>query len=405
MQMRKVLALVAVILLLATGCLGGGGNDKTIFVDFQHDEFASFLIKNFPSKVTVAQGDDLVFSQYWTGEPHSVTGGTLVDELMEEVRPYLEMDARGEDVPTEPPKEIAKLEERLVWAFGEENDLNQTAVQPCYLAKGEPSKGGEPCAEDQQEQPEFTGRYSFYNSGLIPYEGPQGNEYRVKLADDIEPGSYWFYCNVHGEFQSTEVEVKPKGERVPSAEQIGRQARREIQKVAAPLMRVFRDAQDGRIRLRDPDTKKRFTIRGNFAGLVDPSYEHGAVNEFIPRRITVDAGEPITWNLMGFHSISFGVPEYLPIISFADDGTVSRNPKLDPPAGGAREFDVPERERDGGEEPIAFDGGTYDGEGFWSSGVIDSKPYVRYSMRIMKPGRYRYACLIHPPMVGTVEVE
>ncbi len=40
----------------------------------------------------------------------------------------------------------------------------------------------------QQEQPEFTGPQSYYNSGIIPYEGQQGNEYRVKLADDIEPG-------------------------------------------------------------------------------------------------------------------------------------------------------------------------------------------------------------------------
>jgi plastocyanin len=323
---------------------------------------------------------------------------------MEEVRPYLEKAARGEEVPQEPPKDIAKLEERLVWAFGEDDDLNQTAVQPCYLDKGEPRKDGKPCNDAEQTQPEFTGKHSYYNSGLIPYEGTQGNEYRVKLADDVAPGSYWFYCNVHGEFQSTEVEVKPKGTKVPTAEQIGRQARREIQKVAEPLLRIFRDAQDRRIQLLDPDTKKKTAIRGNFAGLVDPSYEHGAVNEFVPRRITVDAGEKITWNLLGYHSISFGVPEYLPIITFADDGTVSRNPKLDPPAGGAREFDIPERERYGGDEPISFDGGTYDGEGFWSSGVIDADPYIRYSMRITQPGRYRYACLIHPPMVGTVEV-
>ena len=38
----------------------------------------------------------------------------------------------------------------------------------------------------------------------------------MKLADDIAPGAYWFYCNVHGEFQSTKVVVKPSAERVDS---------------------------------------------------------------------------------------------------------------------------------------------------------------------------------------------
>jgi hypothetical protein len=118
------------------------------------------------------------------------------------------------------------------------------------------------------------------------------------------------------------------------------------------------------------------------------------------------AGEPIVWNLIGFHTISFGVPRYFPILTFEDDGTVKRNPRLDPHAGGAKEFDVPERERynEEREGPLKFDGGTYDGRGFWSSGTIDAAPWIEYSMRINKPGRYRYACLIHPPMVGTVEV-
>ena len=30
--------------------------------------------------------------------------------------------------------------------------------------------------------------------------------------------------------------------------------------------------------------------------------------------------------------------------------------------------------------------------------------YVEYTMRISEPGTYRYACLLHPPMVGTVVV-
>lgn len=402
--MRRRLALAAAVYMAAAGCagfLGGGAQTATILVDFSHDEFNSIFIRYFPSKVTVQQGAELVFRQTWTGEPHTVTGGTLVDALMDKVEPYIEKERRGEPIPDEPPEEIAKLEEKVVWAFGEEDEFNQTGSQPCYLDRGEPRKDGKPCRT--REQPEFTGKQTFYNSGIIPYEGPQGNEYRVQLSDELEPGSYWFYCIVHGEFQSTKVEVKAKGTDVPSSAEINRAALKEIDELAAPSLRLFRDAEDGEVTLKDPRSGEDVTVSGNLAGLFDPGRHDVAINEFIARRITAKAGEPITWNMLGDHSISFGVPEYFPIIEFQRNGTVKRNAKLDPPAGGAKKFERPDEE-DGSEAPVEFDGGTYDGTGFWSSGVISSDPYLVYSMRITKPGTYKYACLIHPPMVGTVEV-
>lgn len=99
------------------------------------------------------------------------------------------------------------------------------------------------------------------------------------------------------------------------------------------------------------------------------------------------------------HTISFEVPEYFPVVEFAEDGTVRLNPKLQPSAGGASEPAEPE-----GEGVFEVDGGSYDGEGFWSSGLLGAQPYVEYTLRITEPGSYRYACLIHPPMVGTVVV-
>jgi plastocyanin len=51
-----------------------------------------------------------------------------------------------------------------------------------------------------------------------------------------------------------------------------------------------------------------------------------------------------------------------------------------------------------------IDGGTYDGTGFWSSGLFGAEPYAEYTLRISKPGTYPYACLIHPSMIGQVVV-
>lgn len=404
--MRKLTCLAACLVLMATACADGGAAPRTVLVDYSHDEFASYFLRNFPSAVSVHAGTELVFRQTWTGEPHSVTGGTIVNELMEEVRPFREKFYKGEPIPEDPPKDIEKLEEKVVRAFQEEGGLNQTASQPCFLTKGAPRQDGKPCAE--QDQPVFNGEQSYYNSGLIPYEGPQGNEYRVKLANDIKPGSYWFYCNVHGEFQSTEVVVKPSGQDVDSPEDVTRAARREITRAASPLLNLYRDAaRNQKISVPTPGGRP-VSVEGNFAGITLPAQWDTAINEFIPRRISASAGEKITWNLFGYHTISFGVPRYFPIMTFERNGTVNLNPKLEPPAGGARELKGPPPggpAPEGPPRPVPFDAGTYDGKGFWSSGRIGSdRSWIEYSMRIEKPGTYRYACLIHPPMVGTVEV-
>jgi hypothetical protein len=95
------------------------------------------------------------------------------------------------------------------------------------------------------------------------------------------------------------------------------------------------------------------------------------------------------------------VPRYFPIVTFKSDGSVVRNPKLDEPAGGA-----PALEELNGPPPevMKIDGGTFDGKGFYSSGSLIAGKFVEYTMRFSRAGTYRFACLIHPPMVGTLTV-
>lgn len=463
--MRKLSVGAVALVLVAASCLdGGGGNTRTILVDFSHDEFASFVVANFPEEISVRPGTELVFKQTWTGEPHTVTGGTLVNELMEKGQPFMELFSGFEDLmatganlpdPEEDPNAtleeffdaldqaeneeakarflegynalreqgldlpdpedpgdgtVALLDEEvgpaadeffenvgLPWALDEteegEGFVTQNAGQPCYLTRGGPPKDAEDsCRDAQQEQPEFDGDHTYYNSGIIPYEGPSGNTYRVQLADDIEPGSYSFYCAVHGPDQATEVNVVEADADVSSQEDVSRQAREGISKINEPMEEVWNDAEDGRL---DMDGE---TVEGPFAGLTVPV--HGAINEFVPKDLSVRVGEEVAWKMMGAdHTITFDVPAYFPVVTFADDGEVSLNPRLQDPAGGAPE--IPEQE---GEGIFEIDGGTYDGRGFWSSGLIGAEPYLEYTLRFARPGTYRYACLLHPPMVGTVEV-
>jgi hypothetical protein len=57
-------------------------------------------------------------------------------------------------------------------------------------------------------------------------------------------------------------------------------------------------------------------------------------------------------------------------------------------------------------EPPIVDAKPWNGHGFWSSGFIEpgDAGVVFYRMRITKPGTYKFACLIRPPMVGTLKV-
>jgi plastocyanin len=469
--MRRLLGPLAALLFVASACVtGGGSNERTVLVDFSSDRYPSFFLYNFPKKIAVHPGTTLIFRQTWTGEPHTVTSGRIVSGVLASTRAWLDLfltydslKGSGADVvdPENPgdatvadfakalrsarprskvkvirdaweklrsqgvklpdldhppdtsfkaldkviEEESNKAFEDLPFAFGEEgNNINQNIGQPCYLTRGGPPKNPKkPCAKSNQRQPVFDGRQSFYNSGIIPYQGPQGNTFRIPLAKDIEPGTYTFYCSVHGPLQATDIEVRPESADVPTQEEISRQARREIDQVATPLDQVWTDARDGRITLMSG--KEKTKIRGPFAGLFSPKEEHAAINAMVPRRITVKVGTPIKWKIMGAgHTISFDVPSYFPPVQFLKDGTVRLNPMLDEPAGGAPK--PPAEESD----VKKVDGGTYDGSGFWSSGLTSpcpecgGSPYIEYTLRISKPGTYKYACLLHPPMVGTVEV-
>ena len=123
-------------------------------------------------------------------------------------------------------------------------------------------------------------------------------------------------------------------------------------------------------------------------------------------REAAKVGQKVTWVVLGGHTISFNVPTYFPIFTIGKDGTVARNPKLDTPAGGSPK--LPESsgngDHNGPSKPLTIDAGTWNGQGFYSSGLISADSFGVYSLRFSTPGTYKFACLVHPLMVGTLEV-
>jgi plastocyanin len=411
---------VGTLVALLAACGGGaddsGPQERTIRVDFSHDEFASYFLNYFPREVELRPGDTAVFRQTWTGEPHSVTMGTLVDDMMRLVEPYIEGAARGEPIPEEEPPEVEEASKPLPFMFGEEIDqVAQNGAQPCFLDSGTPpTDPNTPC--EKRPQPSFNGKQSFYNSGFIPYEGSGQNTFRVALAEDIEPGTYFYYCNYHGPLMSGKINVVDEGTPIPSQAEVNRKARDEIERQAAPLREQVEKFDQGRIEV-PPDVADIFRdagflrpgsnrFQGNLSGLyAEDESVMGGINEFLPREITVGVNERIKWVNLGLHTISFNVPEYFPVISVEEDGTVVYNPQVITPAGGVPDHAEPfDFEGPPPSEPLRIDGGTWDGEGFYSTGLIGWEPFVEFSMVFSKKGSYKYACLIHPPMTGTVVV-
>src|SRR4051812_14003509 len=239
--MRRLLTPVAAIALLAAGCGGGSGSGatRTVLVDYAHDQFAGIFIGYFPTSVTVRPGDTVHFKQAWNGEPHSVTMGTLVDEGLGLVNPLLEKYPGGQGAPPEAESQFEDAFKNLPFMLGDNDAVIQSAAQPCYIDSGKlPDDPAKPCPK--RAQPAFNGRQSYYSSGFIAYAGNQGNTFNVKLANDIKPGTYGFYCNFHGPNMQGKVIVKPKGSTIPAASAVDKAGRRDADRVAAPLIKALK---------------------------------------------------------------------------------------------------------------------------------------------------------------------
>jgi plastocyanin len=117
------------------------------------------------------------------------------------------------------------------------------------------------------------------------------------------------------------------------------------------------------------------------AGMNDPKDPNIAVLEFLPAKVSVVAGEKVTW--------TFGGPESHSV-TFVGPGTPVPSTETTPALFGPT-------------PPT----GAYDGTTLVNSGVLPlGQPTVAptFSMTFAKPGDYTYYCVLHPNMVGTITV-
>lgn len=391
---RRRLAAGGAALLVISGAAACATNapadSLTIEADYEHDEFAGSFYGFFPRKVTVRPGMTLKFHQTWTGAAHTVTMGEDVTKV---ARPFVgELKEFFDTGVLERERAASEAFSTNLPFFFDDNGVNQTAAQPCSVqAGGLVPRDGSACA-DRTLRP-FTGRESYYSSGFIPFEGPRGNTFELPIAKDAKLGTYVYYCNLHGPAMSGEITITDG--RPSKQSELNRRAKAEADRVARPLLDVYRAEKEG-----------KSPFGSNLAGSGDGRTEnpHGVVNEFTPRTIKAKVGEKVTWTFIG-HNVSFNVPPYAPIYVVEGDGTVAYNEKLRQPAGGWPGRTPPLASAGRDPPRVRVDAGAFDGSGGLRSSGTGWAAGDQYSVTFTKRGTYPYACIVHPGMIGEVVVK
>lgn len=131
-----------------------------------------------------------------------------------------------------------------------------------------------------------------------------------------------------------------------------------------------------------------------------------------PAEVEVAAGQTVRWHFQeGGHTISFNpTQDATPYLVTGDDQLPTVNELAVAAHGGATP--IPPRADlvplDPGPGPpgpaVVIDGGEWDGQGFFSSGIAPAFAPVSYDITFTAPGTYDYQCLIHEGMAGTVTV-
>src|ERR1041384_231590 len=163
-MVRRIFVAAAVLMLVLGACskskssTGGGPTTYDIQVDGRNkDVVNSALTAYFPNTLTAHPGDTVKFAYpVNTGEPHTVTFGTLVDSFVKAA------EAQGQNVDESKIPENSKLPDIFPPGPG---DANQQSAHPCFLDTGAPQAGATACTT--KTAPDFTGTQAFYNSGYL----------------------------------------------------------------------------------------------------------------------------------------------------------------------------------------------------------------------------------------------
>ena len=348
----------------ATYEVGVDGNAASLALPVTESELAYY-----PKALSVHPGDTVSFGLNFSGEPHTVALGMLVNAAAaaaKTVKPHT-------DPPPAVQAALKKVPDLLPQGPG---DAIQAGAQPCYQATG-PAPLVNACPVKTGE---FTGSESLVSSGWLDPNAP----FALKISDAAKPGIYSFYCQLHGTDMGGTLTIADKATTIPSVDEVKATGVKELTAAAALLA-------PGVAQLTSATPAKAFA--GNFV----MAAQTGQVDGFGPKAIKIPVGGKVTWTIFGPHSIFFNAPaDAQQLRVAAPDGSVHINVKAASPVGGPG----------GGPKPGLINGGSWNGKGSHSSGIILSFPpdLSSYQLTFTTAGTYNYLCSVHKDMKGTVTV-
>jgi plastocyanin len=370
--MRRPGLFAVLVLMAAAGCTSSkpsvtppsipapapsGPQTFTVSVDAASATIPLAADEYFPSELQVHPGDSLKFNEVWSGDPHTVTFGTLVDQA-----------PTSTALPAVFPKP------------GRGGDAVPSAAQPCFLDTGAPPATAA-CAK--ADQPAFSGGQAFYNSGWLA----PTSTFTVPLSPTINPGSYNFRCLVHPNMTG-KIDVVAPTQSIPSPAQVNAVATSQLNGVVAALTPVVQNAA----------VVTTTTVAGITAG---DGVTSTLAATFGPAELDIGAGTTLGFNVYGTHAIAINPPDSaVGLLTKGPDGVVHINNALVHNAGGEPP-PLGEQTR-----PRTVFGGSYPGSGFHNSGLLTSVPpgLLTYTLQFTTPGTFTLRCLIHPAMTATVKV-
>jgi plastocyanin len=380
--MSRLVVLAVVAALFATACSSGppagsgapprssppsGPQTFTVSVDGKAPSFSLAADAYFPSTLEVHPGDTIRFRELFSGEPHTVTFGTLVDAAA------AAGSAGSSPSPASPATALPSI---LPKGRG---DAVQSAAQPCFLETGAPP-ADTPCP--RVPQPPFAGRQTFYNSGWLA----DGSTFSVVMSGTIRPGTYAFRCLVHPGMTGR-VEVVAPDQAIPTPAQVTADGAAQLARVVQAQTPAARDAAS--------------VTTTPVAGITQTDVTNSLVAMLGPPEIDVPAGQIVSWSVYGLHVLALDPPDgAMGLLVKGSDGAVHLNQTAVDHVGGAAPPSGPVS------RPQVVGGGSYGGSGFHSSGLLTSFPpgLLTYTLRFTAPGAYTVRCLVHPAMTQTVRV-
>lgn len=407
--MRRGGVLVVFLALVAAGCSksntgtsasqspsptpAAGPQTYSVVLDGKTDAFNGEFGTFFPNSLTVHAGDTVNFSlPRFSGIPHTVTFGTLVDKG---VAKYESLGVTATFDAQENNPDVLNLPDVFPHTAPKgPPDVNHSAAEPCFLATGVPplSLSGGAAACPKTTQPDFDGTQAFYNSGILSKDG---DSFSVKLASSIKPGTYRFMCLVHRSGMTATLDVAAAGAQADTPAAVTAAGTKQFNDVVTRMTPLAQAAQV------TATTTTAISV-GSFDTMSD-----NVIADFGPKALSVPVGTKVTFVFHSFHTLAFNAPDSaVGIIAKDPSGVAHLGPGGAPQGGwtvpgvfGA--FPAPPTQG-----PLTADLGSYSGTGVRNTGVVGSLPPAIYSVTVKftQKGTVPIRCLVHPEMKGEVKV-